>query len=168
MSKCVIVGRPRVGKTTFCRNFCAFLGKKWLAGAETCDVRLPVRKGAAHLTIADTASLVPGVHPDPAQRRSVAETLQALHSAEIVLQVVSAVSVERGFEEELDGVDLLVHRYASKRKKYIVLCNKMDLPGAPRGFDILCRLVGASCVIPICALNGTGFRKVAERLASLL
>ncbi|MGB9866865.1 MAG: GTPase domain-containing protein [Bacillota bacterium] len=169
MTECVIVGRPRVGKTTLFVKLCAMYGKRVPGGIERCELSVARgRRGVTQFSLVDTIGLVPWIPSDPTKRSQLAQALQALASAGLVLHVVSAVSVERGFNGTESGIDLLLYRYASLHKRYLVACNKMDLPGAATGFKSLCKIVGTSSVVPIVAASGSGLKKLVQRLAGLV
>jgi GTPase Era involved in 16S rRNA processing len=213
VKRCLVVGRPNVGKTTFALNFAAFLegregrprregrpSREGSAGGraprlrvqpgggapgnaaggpppapaplvgpephttirlQTLTVRLPGDKGRRAVELVDSAGLDDDVHPDPAVRAGMAETLRALRSVDLVLHVVdAALAGMSGAAAALGETDRLISRFAPLRSAYAVLANKLDLPWARAGYLKVRDEFPDRAVIAISALRGTGFREV--------
>lgn len=161
------MGRANCGKTTFYTNFLRSLGYRDPKG-EACPITLRWKRSVKACELVDTVSLVDGILPDAAARAGMARTLMLLASAYVVIHVVSAPLGAKGFRETTGAIDLLVSRYARRRKKYLLLANKCDLPGARTGIQELRAELGDQTIIPISATLQTGFHQVQEYLFNLL
>lgn len=167
MSTCVIVGRPNGGKTSFYRGFVRFLGYP-LPNGDSCQLSLRWRRMVKPCELVDTVSLVHGIHPDPAVRAGMARTLGLMESAYLIIHVISAPVAEKGLQEATGAIDMLISKYARKKKRYLVLANKFDLPGAKAGLRCLQTALSGQLVIPVSATLRTGFSQVHQQLFDLL
>ncbi|WP_290587444.1 GTPase [Alicyclobacillus sp.] len=133
---------------------------------QSIALEFPSGKTARQLLLTDTTGLVAGIHPDGPLRESMAQTLQAMMDADLILHMVDAGAIGRGIagrEGGPAGWDALEEQIASfglRRGGYVILANKMDLSGALDGYRYLCRRYSKQRVLPISALHGTGFREV--------
>lgn len=127
---------------------------------QSIAIELPAGKGKKILTITDSPGLVDGIHEREEVRRAMAQTLGAVRRADVILHVVDVGDFigdrERGTEE----VDKQIAEYASLKGGYVILANKMDLPGAAGGLQtVMDEYIGRQ-VIPVSVLQKKGFVEV--------
>ncbi|MDI3279953.1 MAG: 50S ribosome-binding GTPase [Bacillota bacterium] len=127
-------------------------------------VDLPAGKGKTQVELLDTAGLNNGIHPIPAIRRAIAQTLGVLREVDGILHVLDAAAIGRG-EEEPGELDREVARFGRLRPAYAILANKMDLPEAGKGLAQLRREFPGQYIIPVSALRQEGFREVRRYVA---
>jgi predicted GTPase len=202
VKRCLVVGKPNVGKSLFVIRFAAFLGVRRLEvecappGGTPVTLRLrpdearqrlvaeepyttrrlqavtvPLASpgGRAPVQIVDSAALSDRVHPDPAVRQAMAQSLQALSSADAVIHLVDAAEAGRsGVEASLGEIDRQLASYAALRIPYVVLANKMDLAWARLGCTRIRDHLKASPVVAVSALRGHGLRELRLHLSQRL
>lgn len=128
---------------------------------QSLTLELPAGKGTKQLELVDTSGLVDGIHPDAAIRRAMAQTLATVREARVILHVVDAAALGvDGSISVIGQVDYQVAQFAQMRGGYLVLANKMDLPGAEAGLDRLRREFVGHPIAPISALHKQGFKEV--------
>lgn len=124
-------------------------------------LELPVGKGVKRFEIVDTSGLMEGIHRDATVRRAMAQTLAAVRDADLILHMVDAAKAgEAGVMRAVGDVDYQVAQFAQIRDGYLILANKMDLPGATRGLERIKQEFSGHAVVPISALHRQGFREV--------
>ena len=128
---------------------------------QSIRLELPVGKGVKRFDIVDTSGLMEGIHEDAAVRRAMAQTLGVVRDAHLILHIVDAYQASLGGAVRAIGdVDYQVAHFAQIREGYAVLANKIDLPGAARGVELIRAEFSRHVVIPISALSRQGFREV--------
>lgn len=128
---------------------------------QSIRLELPVGKGVKRFDIVDTSGLMEGIHQDAAVRRAMAQTLAAVRDAHLILHLIDAHRVsQEGVLRAIGDVDYQVAHFAQIREGYAILANKIDLPGAARGVDVIRSEFSRHVVIPISALHRHGFREV--------
>lgn len=153
---------------------------KWLSSSDahhtralqTLVLEVPRGKSNRQLLLTDATGLTEGIHNDPAVREAMAQTLGALTSAHMVLHVVDASRVgtlEKTGDNRSTGsgwlpVDDQLSQYGMQNGGYLILANKMDLPGAKQGYQQLVKRFSKHRVIPVSALTGSGFREVKHHV----
>ncbi|MEW6044898.1 MAG: GTPase domain-containing protein [Bacillota bacterium] len=130
------------------------------------DVEWRHAKRQVTVRLVDTVGLTAQIHPDPALRRSMAETLALVMESRIVLHVVDGPGTARAPERLLDEDDLdaQLGRYGERRGGYAVLVNKLDLPGGRAGLESVRRAWPRRTVLGISALEAWGFAAVRKFL----
>ncbi|HHT27145.1 MAG TPA: GTPase domain-containing protein [Firmicutes bacterium] len=128
---------------------------------QSITLELPVGKGKRQFEIVDTSGLMDGIHADVSIRRAMAQTLATVRSAQVILHMVDASkAANKGAVEAIGEVDYQVAQFAQMRTGYAILANKMDLPTAVSGLEIIRREFIGHPVFPISALYGQGFKDV--------
>ena len=124
-------------------------------------LELPVGKGVKRFDIIDTSGLMEGIHTDASVRRAMAQTLAAVRDADLILHLVDASrAAQDGVVRAVGEVDYQVAQFALAREGYLILANKVDLPGAERGLERIRQEFAGHPVVPISALSRQGFREV--------
>lgn len=136
---------------------------------QTIALSVPRGKSNRQLLLTDTTGLTDGIHPDAEIREAMAQTLSALTSAQVILHVVDAArlgtdSSGSGKPSAWKPVDDQLAEYGHSCGGYLILANKMDLPGAKAGYQQLCKRFGKHRVVPVSALYGGGFREVRQHV----
>ncbi len=126
------------------------------------------------LILTDTAGLYDGMTNDLESRLAMAQTLQAMVAAQTLFHMIDAERVAKNqtlgktsSSELFQSVDAELAAFGRARKNYIILANKMDLPGGRRGYHLLKHAFPKQRVIPISALTGIGFREVKRYVRQL-
>ena len=186
MRESPVIGRPNVGKTLFVVHFAEFLGQKRLevvfrprdgasytrvytvaqAQADLVDdtphrtlamqsvvLKVPRGKSLRKLVLTDSTGLTDAVHPSSTVRRAMADTVRGVAGARMILHLIDPAS-------GLGGIDLDIARYGKAVDGYLVLANKIDLPGRTERLGEVARFVAPAPVLAISALHKTGFREV--------
>jgi GTPase Era involved in 16S rRNA processing len=140
---------------------------------QSVAIEFPRGKGSQQLLLSDTTGLTDGIHPEAEVREAMAQTLQAMMNARVILHVVDAADIGRhtadgaarsGSGSTWDALDEQLSDFGTRRAGYLILANKMDLPDAKQGYRHLCQRFSRHRVIPISALYGTGFREVKQHV----
>jgi 50S ribosomal subunit-associated GTPase HflX len=186
----VAAGQPQAGKTLVVAVVAEALGQRRLLTAETARLvtvadlrrailagRRPLEPVTATITVGrgpgrrpqpwiftDSVGLVDPAPADPEQRKRLAETLDRLQRADLVLHVVDAARLGRRPGHRWDPVDQALRDYAETRPAYVLVASKMDRSEAPRGFRLLRRLAPDVTVFPVAAATGQGVRELARFL----
>ncbi|MGE5593292.1 MAG: GTPase domain-containing protein [Betaproteobacteria bacterium] len=199
MKRCVVVGRPNVGKTllvlrlaehlkvrtvdvTFCdphgrrelKTYALDAAVRDLVGPHPHQTRclqsvvlaVPAGKGRKVVEVVDTTGLVDYIHEDPQLRKAMAQTLQALRPADLIIHVMDAAEAGRDGQTgpPAGTIDRQLADFAGLRGGYFIVANKMDLPDASHGFARLQRLFSAYTVLPVSAAAKTGLREVKRHV----
>jgi len=142
---------------------------------QSLRLELPRGKGSRQLLVTDTTGLADGIHPETRVRESMAQTLLALIESPVVLHIVDAAKIgkeggelnsssKRPLGSGWSNLDEQVAALAAHRPGYLILANKLDLPGARSGYRMLSNYFSRHKVIPVSALQGTGFREVKQHV----
>jgi len=83
----------------------------------------------------------------------MADTIRGVTGALVILHLIDPVV-------GITGIDLDIARYGKTVEGYVVLANKMDLPGRAERLADIARLVAPAPVLGISALRKTGFGEV--------
>src|SRR5690606_23804423 len=85
----------------------------------------------------------------------------AVRDAHLILHLVDASRAgTHGVLRAVGDVDYQVAQFAQIRDGYVILANKMDLPGAQEGLERIRREFSGHAVIPVSALHSHGFKDV--------
>ncbi|MGE5571879.1 MAG: GTPase [Bacteroidota bacterium] len=198
MKRCMVVGRPNVGKTLLVLSLAEHLKARTVdvtftdpSGArqvrtytvnaairelvgprphhtrclQSIVVEVPTGKGRKVAEIVDSTGLVDYIHEDPQVRKAMAQTLQAIRHAQVILHVVDASTAGLDGSGPLaSAVDRQIADFAGSRGGYFIVANKMDLPDAARGLTRLRRMFSGYAVLPVSAAERTGLREVKRHV----
>ncbi|NLK08401.1 MAG: GTP-binding protein HSR1 [Firmicutes bacterium] len=132
-------------------------------GLQKFQISLPGLKGRKRFTIVDTSGLTEGIHREAFVRKAMAQTLAQVRTAAVILHLIDAGSVGKvGVLEAVGEVDWQVAQFGGMRRGYAILANKMDLMGAKQGLLKIRQDFPGHLIIPISALNKTGFTEVKQ------
>jgi GTPase Era involved in 16S rRNA processing len=196
LKQCLIVGRPKVGKTLFLINYAEFLGQKSLRivmerpdfsvsslvlSPEEARIRLvsdsanttrtvqaimvPFRAGKARVEVefCDTPGLTEGISSDQEVRRAMAQAIRKIKSADLVIHMLDAQRVlTRSPAADTGDIDREIARFGLGRGGYLMLINKMDLPGLAAAPERARQAFPGHLVIGVSALRKHGFREVTR------
>ncbi len=188
MRLCTVIGGPNTGKTLFTINFVEYLGhrrltilsnggrrarttlspqaaRQSLVSAREFSTRtlmeLEVRLGRGiRLTLIDTVAISDLVHPDTSLRRAMAETVDVIRRAHVLLHLVDSEAMIRDPEGKLQAIDRAIATYASTRKGYAILVNKTDVQDGRAAFVRMKQAYPGLPVLAISALRRRGFKAV--------
>ncbi|MCL6599502.1 MAG: GTPase domain-containing protein [Alicyclobacillus macrosporangiidus] len=136
---------------------------------QSVAVEFPAGKTVRQLLLTDTTGLTEGIHPEQALREAMAQTLRAMTDANLILHMVDAGAIGRALRGQVadpscawDALESQLAEFGMRHGGYVLLANKMDLPGAMDGYRFLCKRYSRQRVLPVSALHGTGFREVKQ------
>jgi len=124
-----------------------------------------LKKGKARVQVEmeDTPGLDFGIHPDVEVRKAMAETIRKMRNTDLVIHMLDATKVTAaGTEAGEANIDQEIARFALTRGGYLILVNKMDLPGAGAGLEKAKALFPGQLLIGVSALKGSNFKQVAR------
>lgn len=128
---------------------------------QSVRLELPAGKGVKRFELVDTSGLMDGIHGDAKVRKAMAQSLAAVRDAHLILHLVDASRAgTHGVLRAVGDVDYQVAQFAQIRDGYVILANKMDLPGAQEGLERIRREFSGHAVIPVSALHSQGFKEV--------
>lgn len=197
MKDCIIIGQPNSGKTLFALQFAYYSGMKKIdlvtrKADETMTCRqyafsearsvlcsssphktrqiqsfiltLPVKKGKLSFRLQDTCGLIDTIHPDENLRLGMAQTLSAMESANLILHLVDC----HNWDDHPSLIDQELYQYGLYRSCYLILANKIDLPGSQQNIPKVQHYFNKVTVLPISALKCQGFQEVKACVAAAL
>ncbi|NLG85682.1 MAG: GTP-binding protein HSR1 [Firmicutes bacterium] len=124
-------------------------------------IDIPAVKGVRRCLITDSSGLIDHIHQDINIRQAIAQTLSAIRQADLIIHIVDSSQVGiHDAPSALGEVDYQVAQFAQMRGGYVILANKMDIPGAERGLSKLSLELPGHKIIPISALHKQGFKEV--------
>ncbi|MDP2858520.1 MAG: GTPase [Bacillota bacterium] len=125
---------------------------------------LDLRKGKARVQVEleDTPGLDLGIHPDAEVRKGMAQTIRKMRAADLVIHIVDALQLAASPDAGSPSIDMEIAHFALTRGGYIILVNKMDIPGAQAGLEKARALFPGQLMVGISALTGLNFRQVAR------
>lgn len=126
----------------------------------TLPIPIRSRKPDKTLRLLDTAGIVDGITDRADVRHAMADTLERVQTASLVLHIVDASEVESSAVEAPGPVDRELAAFCPMIAAYVVLANKMDRPHAQRGLTQIQQQFRGCLVIPVSALTRQGFREV--------
>lgn len=157
------------------QNYALSIARQELIGPATHKTRclqsmalsLPAGKGVKKVTFTDTTGLAEGIHEEKEVRRAIAQTLQQVRDADLILHIVDAAQIGRQGENEqiLTEVDRQIASFAQSRGIYVLLANKMDQNSAQLGLSRIRALFPNQQIVPVSALGRTGLKEVRAVVA---
>jgi 50S ribosomal subunit-associated GTPase HflX len=124
-------------------------------------LRLPAGKVVKNFELIDSTGLMEGIPKDINTRRKMAQTLSAVREADLILHMIDASAAgQKGALEAFGEVDYQVAQFSQMKGNYLLLANKMDLPGAKEGLEIIRKEFVGHPIIPISSLTQEGFAEV--------
>lgn len=130
-------------------------------------VDVPRGKTSRQLIVTDSTGLSEGIHEDNTVRLAMAQTLRTMVDAQLILHVVDANTVtgmndvkKKAERPQFMALDHQLVQFGLTRPGYVILANKMDLPGADLGYKALRRTFPKLTIFPISSLTGSGFQEV--------
>ena len=128
---------------------------------QTLVVDLRRGKARVQVELEDTPGLDLGIHPDAEVRKAMAQTIRKMRNTDLVIHMVDAIQAAHT-EAGTSSIDQEIARFAVTRGGYIILVNKMDLPGAQAGLEKARALFPGQLLVGVSALTGLNFRQVAR------
>lgn len=133
-------------------------------------LNLPAGKGVKQIKLVDTAGLTEGVHDDGEVRRAIAQTLQQVRAADLILHMVDAAQVGRQDNSDpvFSELDRQIASFGQSRGIYVLLANKMDQSSAQLGLTRIRAQSPNQSILPVSALTKVGMKEVRAVVARLL
>ena len=113
--------------------------------------------------ILDSTGIIDGIHPESNVRKAISQTLAKIRECKIILHMIDVSNViNRGLVNSLGEVDYQIANFAQMRTGYVMLANKIDIPGSETGLNKLREEFPANLILPISALYKRGFKEVKD------
>lgn len=130
---------------------------------------LPVGKGRQSFELVDSSGLTDGIHASPVIRAAMAQTLEAIVLAKVVIHVLDAARIGLlGLSEGIGIIDRDLAEYARTQGDYFILANKMDLSCSQKGLKLIRQNFREIQVYPVSALTMQGFKEVRRHVARVI
>lgn len=155
--------RQRKYDVTSARHELSGIGLHKTRSLQSIQLDLPGGKGTRKFKLTDSTGLSDGIHPDHEVREAMAQTLGELHSADCILHIVDLGEVGKADDlRHIGELDLQMAELGRHKHGYVLIANKMDLPQAKRGLELIRDTFKHTRIIPVSALYKQGFREVKE------
>lgn len=154
--------RERLAVEEARRRLCAF-GRHKTQEPQWVDAAVQRWHPWIKLRLVDTAGLVADIHPDTQLRQHMGESLRCLLESRIWFHVIDlGRTAAQGFQ--LSDVDRTLLEVGRQTSHYVVIGNKIDLPGAARAAEMLLKHAGDIPIFVVSSLYRTGFTPVVQWL----
>ncbi len=128
---------------------------------QSIDICLPMGKGKKKIQLIDSTGLIDDIHSDLSVRKAIAQTLNVIRESDIILHIIDASAAScADLPNAMGEVDYQIAQFARLKRGYVILANKMDLPNAQAGLQKIQEELQGNFIIPISAINKTGFDEV--------
>lgn len=128
-------------------------------------LEIPAGKINKSLKLIDSCGLENGIHSDENIRKSMAVTLKKITKTKLILHIIDINKLIENInnKEILSTIDKMIFKYTKSDKNYAILLNKIDLIDSIKNeLELIKRRLDFEYIIPISAVNQTGFQKVKE------
>ncbi len=133
----------------------------WTLDLQSLSLDLRAGKARRRITLIDTPGLGDHIDQRGDVRRGMAAALRALYRADLVIHMIDASRVaDPGAIEAPGEIDQQIARFARFKPGYAILANKMDLEPAAAGLRLLRERFPGEYIIPVSALEASGFPEV--------
>lgn len=119
-------------------------------------ITLPKGKKGKGLRLVDSCGLQAGIHSEKEIRLAMAQTIEKMTKARLVLHVIDLTDVAFG----VPAIDQEINSYLQKKSIYCILANKMDLDNTLPYLENLKKQFPTTPLYPISALFSIGFKEV--------
>ena len=134
---------------------------------QALELECAVGKGKRQFALLAACGLVEGIHPERNIRLAMAQSLQLIKDADLVLHVIDAAAVGRN-QDSFGVLEEELASWGEARGNYLLLANKMDLPAARAGLAAIQSFFSALPVIATSARTGQGFKEVKKYVLRIL
>ncbi len=128
-------------------------------------IEIPAGKITKTLKLIDSCGLENGIHSDENIRKSMAVTLKKITKTKLILHIIDINQLIENIDNKkiLTAIDKMIYKYTKIDKNYAILLNKIDLINSFKNkFNLIRQKLDFEYVIPISAVNQTGFQKVKK------
>jgi GTP-binding protein len=165
-----LIGFPNAGKSTFLSRVSAARPKVADYPFTTLTPNLGVVEAAGlePFVVADIPGLIEGAHKGLGLGH---EFLRHVERTRLLLHIVDVAGVDgRDPLKDLHQINEELRLYNQRLAELpqVVVANKMDLPQAAAGLELLRNELGPAGVFPVSAVTGEGVEKVLYHVSSLL
>lgn len=131
---------------------------------QAIKLEIPRGKTFKELRIIDSCGLSDGIHPEKEVRLAMARTIRLIRDSDFILHMIdiSNIRPDENSDKILKSIDKIILDYASMKKNYAILANKIDLKYARENLKILKNIFNHLMVIPLSALYQQGFKEVKK------
>lgn len=167
-----LVGFPNAGKSTLLRALSAAKPKVAAYPFTTLKPMVGVVefRGFSRATIADIPGLIEGAHDNVGLGH---EFLRHIMRCRLLMFVVDMAGAEDGSRHPVGDIELLrkeikLYHEDLATRPWVIVANKMDLPGSQANLAVVRQRFAKIEVIPISGGDGTGLGDLKERLQELI
>ena len=121
-------------------------------------IKLPARKGKKEIVLVDSSGVIDGIHTDKEIRSGIAQTLSEIKGSKLILHIFDVSNLTN--ESNLSEIDKQICNFAQLRGGYVILANKMDMPGSENGLARIKEELNVTTIIPISSKTKLGFKEV--------
>ncbi len=154
------------------RDYTKEMAKKYLTSVkphhtrclQSLTIKLAIGKGQKKLILTDSTGLKDGIHPKAEIRRAMAQTLESLLEADLIIHMVDiSQMVYINHESDvvnMEYIDRQILDYGRERNSYLLLINKIDLIQSHQSREKIKQQFSGIPVFLISSLTGEGFPEV--------
>lgn len=146
------------------RELCSIVPHKTRC-VQSLVLKLPLGKTTINFKLTDTCGVSETIHPTENIRRGMAQTLALVRYADFVVHIIDLSIITNDFVQSVENIDQEIYNYGTARRNYLLLANKIDLPGARENLSRLQKLWPQATILPISALWSKGFKEVRTYVA---
>ncbi len=134
---------------------------------QSINLEIPAGKTIKNLAIIDSCGLSDGIHPDAEVRQAMASTIKLIRASNLILHMIDITNIKNDEDNNLLlPIDRMILNYASEKKNYAILVNKIDLNYAAKNLQLFKKSIKGKLIIPISALYQKGFKEVKRLVFS--
>ncbi|UNC91899.1 GTPase domain-containing protein [Candidatus Contubernalis alkaliaceticus] len=154
------------------RDYTKEMAKKYLTGVkphhtrclQKITIKLAEGKGKKNLILTDSTGLKDGIHPKAEIRKAMAQTLESLLEADLILHMVDISKMIYANREstilDMEYIDRQIMDLGRERSGYLLLINKIDLLQSYQNREKIKQQFSGIPVFLISSVTGEGFPEV--------
>jgi predicted GTPase len=156
----------------FCKHYSLTEAKHELCGAtlhktrglQSIILNMLIGKGNVSFKLTDTCGISEPIHNDEAVRRSMAQAIGLMRSADFIIHIIDLAAISEELNDK-HNIDREIYNYGLSKKNYVLLANKTDLSCSKEKLNKVSALFDQTHVLPISALYSQNFKEVKACVA---
>ncbi len=153
------------------REYPPDLARKYFTGGrphqtrclQSVSIKISVGKGQKNLILTDSTGLIEGIHPKAEIRKAMAQTLETLLEADLIMHMVDISQVNYWDHDHclnMELIDRQIMDFGREHSRYILLLNKIDLFQSLTSREKIKQQFSGVPVFLISSLTEEGFAEV--------
>jgi predicted GTPase len=150
----------------FCKHYSLTEAKQELCGAtlhktrglQSIILNMLIGKGSVSFKLTDTCGISEPIHNDEAVRRSMAQAIGLMRSADFIIHIIDLAAISEELSDK-HNIDREIFNYGLSKKNYVLLANKTDLSCSKEKLNKVSALFDQTQVLPISALYSQNFKE---------